>query len=71
MTIRLSITLFLLSMTTLAQAVEPVTQAQINEVVTKVMQEKHIPGLSIAVSMPGGKYRGKLWSCQCGIPATR
>ena len=56
-----SIMLFvlMLSMTTLsnAQAVErpQVTQIQINEVVTKVMQEKHIPGLSIAVSMPGGK----------------
>ena len=54
MTIRLSITLFLLSLTTLAQAVEPVTQAHIKEVVTKVMEEKHIPGLSIAVSMPSG-----------------
>lgn len=40
-----------------AQAAErpQVTQAKINEVVTKVMQEMHIPGLSIAVSMPGGK----------------
>jgi D-alanyl-D-alanine carboxypeptidase len=53
MTIGLSIMLFVLSMTTPAQAVEPVTQARINEVVTKVMQEKPIPGLSIAVSMPG------------------
>jgi D-alanyl-D-alanine carboxypeptidase len=49
-----SIMLFVLNMTTLAQAVEPVPHAQISEVVTKVMQEKHIPGLSIAVSMPGG-----------------
>jgi len=32
-----------------------VTQARIDEVVTKVMQEMHIPGLSIAVSMPAGK----------------
>lgn len=49
----------MLGMTTLsgAQAVEgpQVTRAQIKEVVTKVMQERHIPGLSIAVSMPGGK----------------
>lgn len=49
----------LLSMTALsgAQAVErpQVTRAQIKEVVTKVMQVKHIPGLSIAISMPDGK----------------
>lgn len=32
-----------------------VTRAQVNEVVTKVMQERHIPGLSIAISMPGGQ----------------
>jgi D-alanyl-D-alanine carboxypeptidase len=40
-----------------AQAAErpQVTQDRMNEVVIKVMQEKHIPGLSIAVSMPGGK----------------
>jgi CubicO group peptidase (beta-lactamase class C family) len=40
-----------------AQAVErpQVTPARIDEVVTKVMQAKHIPGLSIAISMPGGK----------------
>jgi CubicO group peptidase (beta-lactamase class C family) len=51
--------LLMLSMTMLsnAQAVErpQVTPAQINEVVTKLMEEKHIPGLSIAVSMAGGK----------------
>ena len=46
-----SIMLFVLGVTALAQA-EPVTQARIKQVVTKVMQEKHIPGLSIAVSMP-------------------
>ena len=46
--------LFVLCVTGLAQAAEPVTPARIKEVVTKVMQEKHIPGLSIAVSMPGG-----------------
>jgi len=56
-----SIMLFvlMLGMTALpnARAIErpQVTRTQINEVVTKVMQEKHIPGLSIAVSMPGGK----------------
>jgi CubicO group peptidase (beta-lactamase class C family) len=32
-----------------------VTPARIDEVVLTVMQEKHIPGLSIAISMPGGK----------------
>jgi D-alanyl-D-alanine carboxypeptidase len=51
--------LLMLSMTMLsnAQAVErpQVTPAQINEVVTKLMEEKHIPGLSIAVSMAGGR----------------
>ena len=49
----------MLGMTILSNALAAerpqVNQAQINEVVTKVMQEKHIPGLSIAVSMPGGK----------------
>ncbi len=55
----LRLCVLILGMTALstAQAGErpQVTQAQINEVVTTVMQEKHIPGLSIAVSMPGGK----------------
>jgi len=46
--------LLVLNVTALAQAAEPVTPARIKEVVTKVMQEKHIPGLSIAVAMPGG-----------------
>jgi D-alanyl-D-alanine carboxypeptidase len=52
-----SIMLFILGMTpwSSAQAVEQVTRARINEVVTNVMQEKHIPGLSIAVSLSGGK----------------
>ena len=47
------IILFVLGVTALAQA-EPVTPARIKKVVTKVMQEKHIPGLSIAVATPGG-----------------
>jgi CubicO group peptidase (beta-lactamase class C family) len=51
--------ILILGMTALSntQAVErpQVTQDRMNEVITKVMQEKHIPGLSIAVSMPGGK----------------
>lgn len=46
--------LLVLGVTALAQAAEPVTQVRIKEVVTKVMQEKHIPGLSIAVATPGG-----------------
>ncbi|MFH1079671.1 MAG: serine hydrolase domain-containing protein [Pseudomonadota bacterium] len=56
-----SILLFvlILGMITLsnAQAVErpQVTQDRMNEVITKVMQEKHIPGLSIAISLPNGK----------------
>lgn len=56
---RIMLFVLMLSMTAFsnAQAVErpQVTRAQINEVVTKVMQEKHIPGLSIAISIPGGK----------------
>jgi CubicO group peptidase (beta-lactamase class C family) len=51
MRLQLSISLFVLGVTALAQA-EPFTQAQIKQVVTKVMQEKHTPGLSIAVSTP-------------------
>jgi D-alanyl-D-alanine carboxypeptidase len=53
------LSILMLSMTVLssAQAVErpQVTRGRINEVVKKMMQERHIPGLSIAVSMPGGK----------------
>jgi CubicO group peptidase (beta-lactamase class C family) len=58
---RPSILLFVLllgiTMLSNAEAVErpQVTPDRINKVVTKMMQEKHIPGLSIAVLMPDGK----------------
>jgi len=53
----LSVLMFSMTVLSNAQAVEHprVSRARINEVVKKVMQERHIPGLSIAVSLPGGK----------------
>ena len=75
-----SILLFILmlcmTMLSNAQAVERphVTLDQINEVVTKVMQEKHIPELSIAVSMSGGKVIEKsygLANVECKQPVEK
>ena len=37
------------------QAKEPVTEQRVDDVVTKMMEERHIPGLGIAISMPSGK----------------
>lgn len=56
---RIMLSVLMISMTVLSSARADerpqVTRARINEVVKKMMQERHIPGLSIAVSMPGGK----------------
>jgi D-alanyl-D-alanine carboxypeptidase len=49
------IILFALTMSfSTALASDQITQAQVDQAIKKVMQEKHIPGLSIAASMPSG-----------------
>jgi len=50
----IAVILFLaLAVPVLADTLSQVTPEKIDEVVTGIMKEKHIPGLSIAISMPG------------------
>ncbi len=45
--------LFLVSVVPVLAASPQVTPEKIDEVITKIMKEKNIPGLSLAISMPG------------------
>ncbi|MBA4389546.1 MAG: hypothetical protein C0399_01240 [Syntrophus sp. (in: bacteria)] len=52
----LAITIFIcsaLAAPVFADAQQQITNEKIDEIVTRMMKEKHIPGLSIAISMPG------------------